>query len=101
MREQGKMASKEIAMMLDELMGRNRNSNPDDKQEELTWQSRGVCPYFLVCQRYWQCTPHTAHCTLHTTHRTPHTAHCTMHTSHGTLHTAQCTLNTAHCTLHN
>ena len=46
----GRMASKEIAMMLDELMGRNRNSNPDDKQEELTWQSRGVCPYFLVCQ---------------------------------------------------
>jgi len=42
------MASKEIAAMLDELMGRNRNSNPDEKQEELTWQSRGVCPYFLV-----------------------------------------------------
>jgi len=42
------MASKEIAMMLDELMGRNRNSDPNEKQEELTWESRGVCPYFLV-----------------------------------------------------
>ena len=30
------MASKEIAAMLDELMGRNRNSGPDDKVPDIT-----------------------------------------------------------------
>lgn len=43
------MASKEIAKMLDEMMGAHRNSNPDDRDKErLTWWARGVCPYYLV-----------------------------------------------------
>jgi len=41
------MASRELAMMLDELMGKNRNCAAGEKVEELTWTSRGVCPYFL------------------------------------------------------
>ena len=43
-----KMASKEIAAMLDELMGRNRNSRPDDKVPDITWESEEVCRYYLV-----------------------------------------------------
>ena len=42
------MASKEIAAMLDELMGRNRNSGPDDKVPDITWESPDVCRYYLV-----------------------------------------------------
>ena len=34
--------------MLDELMGRNRNSRPDDKVPDITWESEEVCRYYLV-----------------------------------------------------
>jgi len=34
--------------MLDELMGRNRNANPDEKVSELTWEDESNCKYFLV-----------------------------------------------------
>ena len=43
-----KMATQEIAAMLDELMGRNRNSGPDDKLPDITWEDQGVCRYYLV-----------------------------------------------------
>jgi len=42
------MASAEMAAMLDELMGRNRNANPNDKQEKVTWEDSSNCKYFLV-----------------------------------------------------
>ena len=42
------MASKEIAAMLDELMGRNRNAGPDEKLPDLTWEDTTVCRYYLV-----------------------------------------------------
>ncbi|XP_023323751.1 luc7-like protein 3 [Eurytemora carolleeae] len=42
------MASKEMAAMLDELMGRNRNANPNDKIQEITWEDPSNCKYFLV-----------------------------------------------------
>jgi len=34
--------------MLDELMGRNRNANPDEKVREVTWEDEANCKYFLV-----------------------------------------------------
>jgi len=42
------MATQEIAAMLDELMGRNRNSGPDDKVPDITWEDTSVCRYYLV-----------------------------------------------------
>ena len=42
------MATQEIAAMLDELMGRNRNAGPDDKMPDITWEDSGVCRYYLV-----------------------------------------------------
>jgi len=42
------MATHELAQMLDELMGRNRNANPDEKVSELTWEDESNCKYFLV-----------------------------------------------------
>ena len=42
------MATAEIAAMLDELMGRNRNRGEDDKVPDITWESPEVCRYFLV-----------------------------------------------------
>jgi len=35
--------------MLDELMGRNRNANPNDKVAEVTWEDKSICPFYL-CQ---------------------------------------------------
>lgn len=37
-----------MAAMLDELMGRHRNANPDEKVAELTWEDDQNCKYFLV-----------------------------------------------------
>jgi len=42
------MATAEMAAMLDELMGRNRNAGPNEKVEEVTWEDDSVCKYFLV-----------------------------------------------------
>jgi len=42
------MASQEIAAMLDELMGRNRNAHPNEKVKEISWEDSSVCRYFLV-----------------------------------------------------
>jgi len=42
------MATAEMAAMLDELMGRNRNAGPNEKIEEVTWEDESVCKYFLV-----------------------------------------------------
>ena len=42
------MATQEIAAMLDELMGRNRNARPDEKVPEMTWEDQAVCRYYLV-----------------------------------------------------
>ena len=36
------MAVAAAAAMLDELMGRNRNINPDDSMNKLTWDSPEV-----------------------------------------------------------
>jgi len=36
-----------MAAMLDELMGRDRNLAPDDKQRGITWDDRRVCKYYL------------------------------------------------------
>ena len=35
------------AQLLDELMGRNRNTNPDD-DAKLTWESADICRHYLV-----------------------------------------------------
>jgi len=43
------MATQEIAAMLDELMGRNRNAHPNEKVAEISWEDSSVCRYFL-CQ---------------------------------------------------
>ena len=43
-----RMASKEIAAMLDALMGRHRNAEPGATIHQPTWEDDGVCPYFLV-----------------------------------------------------
>ncbi|XP_023336401.1 luc7-like protein 3, partial [Eurytemora carolleeae] len=42
------MAKNEIAAMLDELMGRNRNAHPNEKVADITWEDSSVCKYFLV-----------------------------------------------------
>ena len=43
------MATSQIASMLDELMGRNRNVDPDDDSvKELEWSDSSVCPFYLV-----------------------------------------------------
>jgi len=42
------MASKEIAAMLDALMGRNRNLQPGTDLPQITWEDPNVCRYFLV-----------------------------------------------------
>ena len=42
------MASQEIAAMLDELMGRNRNAHPNEKVKEISWEDSSVCRYYLV-----------------------------------------------------
>ena len=43
------MATSQIASMLDELMGRNRNFAPDDaKARELKWTDADVCKYYIV-----------------------------------------------------
>jgi len=42
------MATQEIAAMLDELMGRNRNAHPNEKVAEISWEDSSVCRYFLV-----------------------------------------------------
>jgi len=43
------MATSQIASMLDELMGRNRNLAPDDAaNKELKWSDPDVCRYYLV-----------------------------------------------------
>ena len=43
------MATSQIASMLDELMGRNRNFAPDDaKARELKWTDNDVCKYYIV-----------------------------------------------------
>jgi len=39
------MATQEMAAMLDALMGRNRNAV--GPAEDLSWESEGVCPYFI------------------------------------------------------
>ena len=54
------MATKELAAMLDELMGRNRNAGPDEKIPDMTWEDQAVCRYHLVnfCpQPLWQTSP--------------------------------------------
>lgn len=43
------MATSQIASMLDELMGRNRNLAPDDENNrETKWSDSEVCRYYLV-----------------------------------------------------
>ena len=43
------MATSQIASMLDELMGRNRNFAPDDASaKELKWTDSDVCKYYIV-----------------------------------------------------
>lgn len=42
------MATAEMAAMLDELMGRNRNAHPNDKVDDITWEDESVCKYYLV-----------------------------------------------------
>ena len=42
------MASKEIAAILDNLMGRNRNSTLGTEVLEPTWEDKGICPFYLV-----------------------------------------------------
>lgn len=42
------MASKEIAAMLDALMGRNRNAELGAGGKQPTWEDDGVCHYFVV-----------------------------------------------------
>ena len=43
------MATSQIASMLDELMGRNRNFAPDDaKARELKWTDPDICKYYIV-----------------------------------------------------
>jgi len=42
------MATAEMAAMLDELMGRNRNAHPNEKLKEITWEDESVCKYYLV-----------------------------------------------------
>lgn len=43
------MATSQIASMLDELMGRNRNLAPDDAaNKETKWSDNDVCRYYLV-----------------------------------------------------
>jgi len=43
------MASKEIAAMLDALMGRNRNLQPGPEGlPQITWEDSSVCRYYLV-----------------------------------------------------
>ena len=44
------MASKEMAAMLDALMGRNRNADPTAARTT-TWEDDEVCSYFLT--EYW------------------------------------------------
>ncbi|VDO96744.1 unnamed protein product [Soboliphyme baturini] len=41
-------ATKELASMLDELMGRHRNALPSERPKETTWDDPEVCKYFLV-----------------------------------------------------
>ena len=43
-----RMASKEIAAMLDALMGRGRNLEPGAEFKAPSWEDDGVCRYFLV-----------------------------------------------------
>ena len=43
------MATSQIASMLDELMGRNRNLHPDDENNrEAKWRDAEVCRFYLV-----------------------------------------------------
>ena len=42
------MATAELAAMLDELMGRNRNIHPDDNVKEITWDDPQMCKFHLV-----------------------------------------------------
>lgn len=42
------MATQELAAMLDELMGRNRNIHPNEKVKEITWEDPQVCRYYIV-----------------------------------------------------
>ncbi len=42
------MATSQMAAMLDELMGRNRNIGLDEKPRELHWSDPDVCKYFVV-----------------------------------------------------
>jgi len=42
------MAVSAAAALLDELMGRNRNINPNDPAAKLTWDSPEVCRHFLI-----------------------------------------------------
>merc|ERR1711971_113832 len=44
----GKMATQELAAMLDELMGRNRSIHPNEKVKEITWEDPQVCRYYIV-----------------------------------------------------
>ena len=39
------MATSQIASMLDELMGRNRNVAPNENVRELQWSDPEVCKY--------------------------------------------------------
>lgn len=40
--EHGKMAASFAAQLLDELMGRNRNLDPNDSKSEVTWDDDEV-----------------------------------------------------------
>ena len=42
------MATAQMASILDELMGRNRNVAPNEKVRELHWSDPEVCRYYLV-----------------------------------------------------
>eukprot|EP00096_Caligus_rogercresseyi_P002233 TRINITY_DN14307_c0_g1_i1.p1 TRINITY_DN14307_c0_g1~~TRINITY_DN14307_c0_g1_i1.p1 ORF type:complete len:350 (-),score=137.04 TRINITY_DN14307_c0_g1_i1:834-1883(-) len=42
------MATSQIASMLDELMGRNRNVGPKESVREIHWSDSEVCRYYLV-----------------------------------------------------
>uniref|UniRef100_A0A2P2I2Y9 Luc7-like protein 3 n=1 Tax=Hirondellea gigas TaxID=1518452 RepID=A0A2P2I2Y9_9CRUS len=42
------MAVSAAAALLDELMGRNRNINPNDSNNKLTWESPEICRHYLV-----------------------------------------------------
>ncbi|XP_077300520.1 luc7-like protein 3 isoform X2 [Arctopsyche grandis] len=42
------MAVLAAAQLLDELMGRNRNTNPNEKTQKLNWEDPQYCKYYMV-----------------------------------------------------